>query len=474
MMWRSIVTAGAIATAGLLLWTLIFEPATATESYLGFLAIASILPVWALLVFRGHGNPFEPLNLLLLLFVWGVIWKVTYLVHNPVALNRSLNGKPADILIDGFWLIVAAVAAFAIGYSIVARGKPPVDQAPAAEWRLNLTAVLCLLMLAISLIAAALCVASIGIENIVSGFSQRRFDPASPSAHLGTALYAYYKIALLARIPFYVALVYLLSGNKWRRPMFVAIAALSFLIAVSIPVMFNTRANAMLIVVDMVAIAFLSSAKLKLRYILPVCGIAGAAFLYMTMARAKHIFTNIFDSVMGQPYFLELTKTSHILHWFTDFPLRLHGETLIGWLFIPVPQSWFDGDKPFFLQMGKLIGSNVYGYNGTGVPAGFIGELFINFGWTGVIVGMFVAGLVMAGVWNIHQRQPRNVFISTAVAMIVVRFGVFLFNNDLGTFVLKNAMETLPTLIVLAVAAYPIRRLPLLNRYLSPPQHTQV
>ncbi len=455
--WRALTTAVVAFTVGMVVLTIAYNVQSTDERNLTLAALAALIAISPFLVLRKTDSPFEPLNFLILIFILGTIWKIVYLFYDRSALERNLSGEPFGILLEGFWVIVLGVSLFALTYLLTVKYCPTGSKYNAPSFQDNVTITVCLVILIMSAIAASLVINEFKFSNEIS--SQRFSQLDGASSRFKTTLYLYYKLALLSRVSFYLSLLGLFFGQGTQKKMLIVIASLSFIISFTVPILFNARANALLIIFDFVAIAWASGIKIGARYLLASVAISVSAFVYMTVSRAGDRFTNIVDALMGHPYFLDLTKTSHIVNYFSDSSVRLHGETLVGWLFIPIPDSWMSGEKPMFMELGKYIVQKMYGGHyasgGTGIPAGYVGELFLNFGYLGVVFGMSIAGVVMALVWIWYKKNVGNVLTSTVFALISVRFGIYLFNNDFGTFALKNVLETLPTALAISLAISP-------------------
>ena len=146
-------------------------------------------------------------------------------------------------------------------------------------------------------------------------------------------------------------------------------------------------------------------------------------------------------------YFTDVIKTAHIIRNVPSKMGYLNGQSLIGWLFTPIPTSLWP-DKPLFIQVPPILANVIFGELYNNVPPGIIAELYLNFGWLGIIVGMFAVGYLLRFMFNTVKTNPNIVIIQFVYAMVMVRFTVILFNTSLGTAMLKSIIDIVPLIIV--------------------------
>jgi hypothetical protein len=117
-------------------------------------------------------------------------------------------------------------------------------------------------------------------------------------------------------------------------------------------------------------------------------------------------------------YFLDVTKLAHIAHHFPAQRPHLAGGSLIGAV---VPSFALDeeGDGDARLTLDRYLGARVFDEPGNSVPAGFAGELYIDFGWAGVLVGFFLLGGFHRLLFNqlTRVRMP-GLLVACAVVLI--------------------------------------------------------
>ncbi|MCF7749064.1 O-antigen polysaccharide polymerase Wzy [Sulfitobacter sp. M39] len=131
------------------------------------------------------------------------------------------------------------------------------------------------------------------------------------------------------------------------------------------------------------------------------------------------VLSQTIEHIMERPYHIAIDKTSFIISEVSERNLYLHGESLISFIFAPIPRIFW-ADKPS-VTIGPWVAKVVYSReNRSGVPPGLIAELFLNFSWPGIIIGMFFYGVICRVLYNTHKR-----FTDTSLAWRVF-YSIFL------------------------------------------------
>jgi len=127
-------------------------------------------------------------------------------------------------------------------------------------------------------------------------------------------------------------------------------------------------------------------------------------------ASSEGTMATLLKKTMAGRDMLDITKTCHIINGVPDKMDYIYGETLWGWLAAPVPRSIWD-TKPMWAEKGPFINQHIFAdkHGISGVPPGFVAELYWNFG---------IAGLCI-------------------------------FGNDLGTGIVKASLDLIPAVIIL-------------------------
>lgn len=140
---------------------------------------------------------------------------------------------------------------------------------------------------------------------------------------------------------------------------------------------------------------------------------------------ASSIVFKTLEHVLQKPYHLAIDKTGYIVQSTSESNLYLYGSSLSTFLAAPIPRVVWR-DKPS-VRIGPWVAKNIYNRdNQSGVPPGFIAELFLNFSWFGIFIGMFLYGCLCRIIFNSHIRFNRSgsgwrVFYAIFLISIVFR-----------------------------------------------------
>lgn len=156
------------------------------------------------------------------------------------------------------------------------------------------------------------------------------------------------------------------------------------------------------------------------------------------------------DAFIQGGYFIDVLKTSHIIKAVpTDFGY-LHGQSLVGWLFAPVPRSVWP-NKPLFMNLPPILSTLIYSQPHNNIPPGIVAELYLNFGWLGVVFGMLLLGIFLRFSFNYYVRYKNSIFVQTIYVLVITRFTIILFNSSMGAAILKTIIDVVPLFILLFI-----------------------
>lgn len=124
----------------------------------------------------------------------------------------------------------------------------------------------------------------------------------------------------------------------------------------------------------------------------------------------------VLDPVLGHHNYLGLVKSAHIVEAVPERMGYMYGASLVNWIFAPIPRSLWH-DKPV-ISLGYLVTESVYGGNiiyGGGTPPGIIAEMFINFGYFGIVLGMLAFGVIISYLY----KSFSPLLLSNPVALLL-------------------------------------------------------
>ena len=132
-------------------------------------------------------------------------------------------------------------------------------------------------------------------------------------------------------------------------------------------------------------------------------------------------------------YFLDPAKTAVILDQTKRRNLYLNGESFIAPVFAPVPRILWP-EKPV-IRIGPFVAQEVLRYKShSGAPPGGIGELYLNFGWPGILIGMTILGVGTALLYQRYlatydKRFSRPLYVLMLIAIMLFLISDFVFSS---------------------------------------------
>jgi len=413
-----------------------------------FASCIALLP----LLWRKQSNLFDPIVLFgATVFVWG-FGKYVYLTF-----SKPIDGLPvwgvANELQNGVLATSAFCIAAGIAYFLLKAGFPAGTPRPSpmpVDMRIIYTVSIILSLISFSAFIAILNSPNLSISWEL--ISAKRFldSDLGPAARVGSLEYILYKATLMARVPLYAVLVGVLLRRK-ANIFDIVILVANFVCIFAVAFVFSNRFNLLLGFVDMVAIIAvivgrLFSPRLILLGLAVFASMIVASELRMGEGRDRSILEHIYEG----RYFADVERTDKVVDYYVQND-RVHGQTLYGWVYILVPSSYGDRGESF-LNMGWNIGYHVFGMKLSGVPPGFVGELFMNFGWAGVLFGGVFFGAVAAYIGMRMYDKSHVTWLAVLLALSAVRLGLVLFNGNFGTAIIKILLEVGPAAALIWLA----------------------
>ena len=146
---------------------------------------------------------------------------------------------------------------------------------------------------------------------------------------------------------------------------------------------------------------------------------------------------------------LDIAKTCHIINGVPKKMEFRNGEMLYAWMFAPIPKSYWP-EKPMWANKGVYLNQHIFGYKGdrSGCPPGLIAELYWDFGKWGVWIGLFIGGILLRQLYVGFSRHANNMTSVLIYTMIISRFVMFWLGMDLGTGIVKAALDVMPLLVL--------------------------
>ncbi|MBS1730635.1 MAG: oligosaccharide repeat unit polymerase [Bacteroidetes bacterium] len=247
----------------------------------------------------------------------------------------------------------------------------------------------------------------------------------------GYAALGYYKMVMdLIEPLFYIALMYMILNKKKIISFLGALTLFLGILNLIYPVIESIRSNALYVIINTGLIIFYLTGGIKLKDLLKVA-LVGSVILYgMTIFRSSNntkrtvttVSTNPLAIMVGTTNFTGVDKTSQIINGIPDKLPYQFGESLVYWLTSPIPRTWWP-DKPA-ISYGLIIGEKIYGKRdfddpGGGIPPGYVAEMYLNFGYAGIVLGMFLMGLLFKLFYDAYKKNRATSIYAMLIFVIV-------------------------------------------------------
>lgn len=239
-----------------------------------------------------------------------------------------------------------------------------------------------------------------------------------------------------------------------------------FVNAAALPVFSSSRAEVVYLLVVAAAIEMaLSKSRTRNRRLVLLAGVAvlvGVAVLTLVRASSQTEIAEKFgtsglalaagDAFVFSRTFTDIPTTAQIIQAVPEVLPYEYGQTMTGWLAAPIPRSVWP-DKPL-ISSGPVVGIKVFGNERAGVPPGWVGETYWNFGVPGVLVGSLFLGWLLRRLYDrravdLASRSPGAVLV---YCVVILRLGGDTLTNGIG-YAAFNAVVSLILLYVLLVLA---------------------
>jgi len=268
-------------------------------------------------------------------------------------------------------------------------------------------------------------------------------------------------------LAYYVILARFLTKRTIRRPGNLAILALLLCLSVILPFLSSQKTMiANMLILSMMAWHYLyktiSARAIASSLIVLTISLAiltefrGASQQRVAVSSDAEDYTAALEYTLNRPYFLGVAKTSMIV---ANVPSRVdyqYGQSLILWIFAPIPRALWP-QKPA-VRIGPFIARSIYQReNRSGIPPGFIAELYLNFGYYGIVIGMLVLGMVTRVAYDSLVRyDSQSIHAILAYIVITLNLTLTLLSTDFTGAISSTSLSLLPLLLLLQVATKPV------------------
>ncbi len=391
------------------------------------------------ILYKRDNDLISPLYMLLYMLFLGVFCKALYLLffdYDGDAQLIVLAGLDHGVLWDGGVLLLIATVTGLCGYLMVRTpARSPVNSKPIAS--LAATRVFAIAAFVIGSVVLYLFIKELGIDEAIAegALSAKRVDEDTVGNAARGAAFGYMRMGAqtLPQVAFFLHATNMIA-QKNQASLFdwLALVAVAFL-SLILPFLTSSRTEMIYLGIILLSIWHYSVKRIS---VLKGAAAVVVALVFLTLmgqlrtmssaanAEDKEFSVSvesILKATVGRAYFMDIGKTSVIVNAVPDRVDYLYGESLVLFIVGPIPRSiWLE--KPA-VRIGLFVGQEIYGRdNASGVPPGYVGELYMNFGYPAVVIGMLLYGWVAAQAYNmliLKERTPLKVVIFCVINMLM-------------------------------------------------------
>ena len=448
----------AIATAGKDEYWLVFTAFACSA----ILMLPQILTIYRL---KGKYDFFQPINFIIFLTMLGVSIQTMYFVSaDETVRNALLLGKEVDILEKSLFLIIIGLLCLLIGYhlNIPAFNLEHLSIIRNSEWSFKRFKYISIVMLIISFISLFYYLNKLGLwSSLLSNplgiiMTKKRFVVEGADYKHGALKYVTWGASLLSYI-FYFLMAWL-AKSKYKiisKPGILIVTV--GIIASLIPMLSGSRTGVVILVVNAVIIWNYLRKQITRRDLCVIIAIVLVAVSFLGGLRAVNQGRvtemseySAAEAVLEGRRWLNIIRTAHIIDGVPRDLDYQYGKTMLTWVVAPIPRRlWLE--KPM-IRVGPLLGGAIFNQeiDKTGVPPGFMAELYLNFGIMGIPTGMLFLGIWLKFLYNTFRNYlTHNKNAILLYQGIMFPFSFKLLSSDLSGIIINVLMDVITVTIVL-------------------------
>ncbi len=414
---------------------------------------------------------FQPIIFLFINILLGVTLRTMWIVFSTSSKVEDLFtfGHPHSYFIFGATLINIGIVSFIIGYRVKVRRALIIENKllKRDNWNSISVYVVCVILMIMSSYGIYIFLQEFGVEElVVENLSKKRLKKIKGTKVLSAQMYQRW-LASQGITAFIIFFNFFLYKKKRFFSLSGLLLLIMFLQTLLFPFITNTRIG-IIAAFLFVGIIWHYHRGLNVK-IVGLAGSIGTLIVLITSSfrhafgGAKNFteafllidFSYFIDIFIANRNLLGIAKTGLIT---SNIPSPLnykYGETMLLWIYAPIPRSIWPG-KPIIgvgaePAMKEIfhIPSNVY----SGIPPGIIAEYYWNFGIFGVIIGMFLLGLLLK--WLYKSLLPYMVLKNKNAIVLYIyiaySIGFVLPATSFSPSVLSLLMGMIPILISLFI-----------------------
>ena len=317
-------------------------------------------------------------------------------------------------------------------------------------------------------------VSTILFVRVTGGFESEKISSKRTTietldvANSDTKQYGHFRqLSKLSAAAFLVLYSFVLCRQERNSIFAKAALAFAFMAAIALPFYASSRSQVLWVVIGALGVNYyLAKGNFLLK-----CGLVAAVglTLFLMMSILRNADTDdVYGSVTVASSFEKLalnrngpgfSKTAHIINHIPEKLDFQYGRTFANWLLAPVPRAIYP-DKPM-ITTGPIIGTEIYGNRISGIPPGFIAELYWNFYIPGVVFGMLFMGVVLKRLHLLFRdMQIEREIVVPVYLFAVVPVAFTVLGNSLGFGTMMRFVDFVTVSLIIYFCSTSVAALP--------------
>lgn len=466
----TLVLVGAVILLPILFYGIVSN--NAGISYMALAFFAALIPLGVGLTRGRHFDPFEPINLIALALLFGSalrsIWMLTSL---NTRVEFLMMGTDFESVVANMPLVLLSVLSLSIGYLVLPHRFPLERLDFVRNFRMSKQRFWLAVWLTVLIAAIGIpwMVQQYGIDMNAGLFGSSSKKVAQFTDDSGEIVYGtgFQRFMAFATIHGFSLLTSALIA-KILKPTPVVIAAIAGTggLAALIFIVTSSRSAIVVAVLNLAIFAHYYR-RLPLKAFLSV-GIASVFVLSALGAlREQNQTGNLnddataFDRVIGSGNSIDFIRTSAIIDRVPSTVDYLYGQSYYALLTSIVPRSFWP-DKPQ-VGLGSFVKGEIFHQDVrlNGWPSGMIAEGWINFGFVGLIIPMFLFGMLLRYVYESILPLLGNSYPLTLIyAVSIWRMGFGTIGLNFAHGLLQAVNVAAPVTVLLIIARTSVKHRP--------------
>lgn len=381
---------------------------------------------------------------------------------DPRINDMFLRNQPVPFFVMPAFMLFTGFIVFIIGYFIT-RSKINFNRYKLYRrdynWHQQRLYILIAAFFIVAIVGIILFLRAMGITSILSDISGKRFLKVEGAESYLTTSFSYYRLMVdFIKPAMYIFILNFILEKKRILSLHGLILLLLVLGNLFFPFFTSSRSDLLTIFLNVLIIVSLTG-KLKARLVLPLIIVPVLLFNIITLLRPAGTVTtentgiSVFDPFIFNKNLLDISKTGHIINGVPEKMNFMYGTSFLSVIYSPIPRVLWP-QKPA-VSIGKDISHKIYGLSNkvqAGIPPGIAAELFLNFGYAGILIGFFLIGMLLKWLYSGFEfakgMNKNRVILYTT---IVVDITITLFGSSINQTLVGVAQAYIPMYIALKI-----------------------